>query len=98
MANWQHRRTIEADRNLYDRYADPVNGSAVIYARGRTLFGYANGVPFEVEYPDLTAITGSRGNVQAARLRPESGQWWLYVYCDGPDGVRTEMQIAVALL
>ena len=86
---WTLIREIESDSNTYDRYWDKENGAAVVYRNGRTLFGYANGVawgPIPIP-PD--------SNTQAARIRPESGQWWVYCYVDPRDGMRADYKQAV---
>lgn len=89
---WTPIREIPSDSNTYDRYWDADHGAAVVYRRGRELFGYANGVAWgSVAIPE-----GS--NTQAVRIRPEGGQWWIYAYCDPRDGVRAEYKQAVAAL
>lgn len=92
MANWQQIREVQADSNVFDRFYSPEAGAAVVYRFQNTLFGYTNGTPFSVDWDR------SKGNVQAARLRPESGSWYLYVLTDPRDGYRAEYKLAVANL
>lgn len=87
---WQLVRTVEANNNAYDRYWDEAHGAAVVYRQGRTLFGFANGRAWgPVSIP-------ADSNTQAVRIRPESGQWWVYAYCDTDDQHRAEYKQPVA--
>lgn len=88
---WELVREVDADSNVFDRYWDAAHGAAVVYKEGPRLFGFANGVPWEVR-EDVP------GNVQAARIRPEAGQWWLYIYVDPRDGKRAEWKVPVLAL
>jgi len=88
MADWTLVREVASDSNNYDRYWDKDSGSAMVYRNGRAFYGYTNGRPFRAPLPD--------GNVQAVRIRPEMGQWWLYTFGDVRDGYRLEHKTPVA--
>lgn len=88
---WTKLREVDSDSNAYDRYSGP-EGAAVVYKRGRELFGFTSthGAWGPIPAPP-------EGNVQALRIKPaDAGGWGVYAYVDPRDGVRAEWHEVVA--